>query len=181
MDVIQLDPIERVSFTVSAGAVGAAAVLAPAPFALGVAVGAALEAVNLRIQVRTARRMFAGELAGAGVWVGGFGLRFLLMAVGILGALSLGTDPAGLAVGVSLAIPAVVYWAWHNRPAVVPIDPAAALPVDDPSWDRWSVWRAREVAPPEDGADEDAEAHAAAASSVGASMASRPSNAKGSE
>ena len=178
MDVIQLDPIERVSFTVSAGAVGAAAVLAPAPFALGVAIGATLEAVNLRIQVRAARRMFAGELAGAGVWLGGFGLRFLMMAVGILGALSLGTDPAGLAVGVSLAIPAVVYWAWHNRPPVVPFEAAAALAVDDPSWDRWSVWRAGEVAAPEDAADEDAEAHAGAAASIGARMASSPSNAR---
>ena len=89
--MFQLDPIERVSFTVSAGAVGAAAVLAPGPFATGVAIGAALEAVNLRIQVRAARLMFAGELAGAGPWVAGFGLRFGLMAIGILGALSLGT------------------------------------------------------------------------------------------
>jgi len=137
---MHLDPIERVSLTISASAVGAAYALAPTPFAAGVAVGAALEAVNLRIQVRAARRMFAGEFGGAGPWVSGFGMRFGLMALGMIGALTLGTDPAGLVVGVSLAVPAVVVWAWRNRPAELHFEPEPALAPDDPSWDRWNVW-----------------------------------------
>ena len=155
--MFQVDPIERVSFTLSAGAVGAAYALAPVPFATGVAVGAALEAVNLRIQVRAARRMFRGAAegaAGAGPWMGGFGLRFGLMALGIIAAIQFGTDPAGLVVGVSLAIPAIVLWAWRNRPAVVDFEPAPALPPDDPSWDDWSVWRGDAIARRRDDCDE---------------------------
>ena len=147
---MQLDPIERVSFTLSAGAVGAAVALAPPPFAAGVAVGALLEAVNLRAQVRAARVFFSGERpekVGAGPWIGGFSMRFGLMAVGVVAALSLGIDPAGLLVGLSLAMPAVVVWAWRNRPEVLEHAPAPALAPDDPSWDRWSIWRAGEVEP----------------------------------
>lgn len=147
--MIQFDPIERVSFTISAGAVGAAYAFAPAPFAAGVAIGAALEAVNLRIQARAARLLFDGELVGGRPWVAGFGLRYALMAIGMLAALQLGTDPAGLVVGVSLAIPGVVLWAWMNRPAVVPAEQLEALEPDDPSWDRWSVWRAAELPEPQ--------------------------------
>jgi len=151
---LQLDPIERVSLTFCVGAVGAAYALAPTPFATGVAVGAALESVNLRTQVRAARLLFDGERAGGGRWAGAFGMRLGLMAIGILGVLKLGADPAGVVVGISLAIPAVVYWAWHNRPAVQHFEAEPALAPDDPSWDRWSVWRGGEVAGPDGDASE---------------------------
>jgi len=150
-DLLKLDPIERVSIALSAGSVGAAYVFASPHFATGVAVGAALETMNLRVQVRTARRFFAA--GGAGGWLGGFGLRFGLLVLAIIGALELGTDPLGLLVGVSLSMPAVVFWAWRNRPAVIVQAAAAPLAPDDPSWDRWSVWRAKELAPEDIDAD----------------------------
>ena len=43
-------------------------------------------------------------------------MRFGLTVFGIVAALQFGTDPVGLLVGLSLAMPAVVYWAWRNRP-----------------------------------------------------------------
>lgn len=149
-DLLKLDPIERVSLALSAGSVGAAYVFASPHFATGLAVGAALETMNLRVQVRTARRFFAGGWAGgAGGWLGGFGFRFGLLMIAIIAALEFGADPLGLLVGVSLSMPAVVFWAWRNRPAVMVQAAAPALAADDPSWDRWSVWRAKEI-PPED-------------------------------
>ena len=47
-------------------------------------------------------------------------------------------------------MPAVVVWAWRNRPPVVAHELAAPLEPDDPSWDNWSIWRATEVEPPTD-------------------------------
>jgi hypothetical protein len=146
--VLQLDPIERVSMTLSAGAVAASFALAPPQFATGLAVGVALEALNLRSQVRAARALCFGDSAGS--WAGGFGMRFGLTVFGIVAALQFGTDPVGLLVGLSLAMPAVVYWAWRNRPPVIDCAAEPALAADDPSWDRWSVWRAKELESPED-------------------------------
>ena len=158
--MFKLDPIERVSFALSAGAVGFAYLVASPSFATGVAVGASLEAVNLRVQVKAARVFFSGERPekmGAGPWVGAFAGRFGFMAIAVIAALQFGTDPAGLLVGFSLAMPAVVFWAWRNRPAIVDFDTEPALAPDDPSWDRWSIWTAKEVEPrgdDEEGDDE---------------------------
>ena len=156
--MFRLDPIERVSITLSAGAVGAAWLFASQAFATGVAVGAALEAINLRSQVKAARVFFSGERpekTGAGPWVGGFGMRFGFMAIAIMAALHYGTDPAGLLVGFSLAMPAVVFWAWRNRPEKIDFEAEPGLAPDDPSWDRWSIWAAKEVEPNEDDDDDD--------------------------
>ena len=60
-------------------------------------------------------------------------------------------------VGLLLALPGVFVWAWRNRPPLVAEPVRPALAPDDPSWDRWSVWRAREVMP-DDVAEEDQEA-----------------------
>ncbi|MCA9509466.1 MAG: hypothetical protein KC560_02095 [Myxococcales bacterium] len=147
------DDIEGMSLALSAGAVGAAYALAPAPFADGLAIGAAIEGLNLRAQVRAARHFFrasADAEQGAGPWIGGFGFRFGLTAAAVIAALHFGTDPAGLLLGLSLAMPAVVVWAWRNRPPVVAHELAAPLEPDDPSWDNWSIWRATEVEPPTD-------------------------------
>lgn len=156
-NMFKLDPIERVSFTLSAGAVGAAYLFASPTFANGMAVGAALEAFNLRMQVKAARVFFSGERPekmGAGPWVGGFASRFGFMGIALIGALYFGADPAGLLVGVSLAMPAVVVWAWRNRPAVIDVEAEPGLAPDDPSWDRWSLWAAKEVEPSDDDDDE---------------------------
>ena len=49
-------------------------------------------------------------------------------------------------------MPAVIIEAWRARPAVDPSAPALAP--DDPAWERWNPWLARER---RDIADEEAE------------------------
>ncbi|MEE3329302.1 MAG: ATP synthase subunit I [Myxococcota bacterium] len=154
---MKLDPVERVTLVVTLGSVGAVCAFAPPRFALGVAVGAAIEAVNLRVQVRAARRFFEDDGRSAANWMSGFGVRFGLMACAILLAIELGTDLLGLAAGLVLALPGVFIWAWRNRSPLVDEPVLPALAPDDPSWDRWSVWRAGEVMP-DDVAEEDQEA-----------------------
>jgi hypothetical protein len=146
---MRLEASERVNLTLSAGAVAASFVVAEANFAASLALGAALEAVNLRGLHASARALFSGGVGGSGPWVGAFGLRFVVLAVGIALALRAGADPLGLVIGLSLAIPATVTWALRNRPPVVPAERLAALPPDDPSWDRYSIWRCQEVEPEE--------------------------------
>jgi len=139
------------SLVVSASAVGAAYALGSTAFANALAIGAVIETINLRALVRAARTFFSGERpekVGAGPWVGGFGMRFVATAAAVIAALQLGTDPTGLLVGLSLAMPAVVVWAWRHRPPAVAHAASEALAPDDPSWDQWSIWRAGEVEPP---------------------------------
>jgi hypothetical protein len=150
---IQLDPVERMSFALSAGAVAISYALAPAPFTAGLAAGAALEAINLRGLVAYARRLFSSELAGAGPWIGAFSLRFGVLVVGIFVVLQAGASPVGLLVGLSLAMPAVVISAILNRPERVEHELLPAIPPDDESWDHYSVWRAGSAPPPSDGDD----------------------------
>ena len=155
--MLKLDPVERMSLAVTLSSLGAAYAFAPPRFAAGVAVGAAIETLNLRVQVRAARRFFEFEGGrSAASWMSGFGIRFGLMSCAILLAVESGIDPVGLLVGLLVALPGVFIWAWNNRPPLVSQPPQPALAPDDPSWDRWSVWRAREVTP-EDVLEEDAE------------------------
>ncbi len=141
---LEFQGVERLNLALSAGAVVTSYALVSPVFALSLAAGAALEALNFRHLLRSGRRLFA---AGAS-WNGGFAVRFALLALGIAGALYLGAHPVGLVSGLSLIVPAVVIAAWRNRP---PIDPAApALDPDDPSWERWDPWLARERAELED-------------------------------
>lgn len=155
--MVKLDPVERVTLAVTLGSVGAVCAFAPPRFALGVVVGAAIEALNLRVQVRAARRFFEDDGRSAANWMSGFGVRFGLMACAILLAIELGTDLLGLAAGLMLALPGVFIWAWRNRPPQSDESALSALAPEDPSWDRWSVWRASEVMP-EDVREEDQEA-----------------------
>jgi hypothetical protein len=105
-------------------------------------VGALLETVNFRGLRRQAQFLFWGQIKSGGMWTGVFGLRFGILIVGIVAALSLGADPAGLLVGLSLIMPAAVIEAWRTRP---PLDPTApALDADDPAWDDWNPWLAHE-------------------------------------
>jgi len=137
-----MDPIERMNLQLSAGAVAASLLLAPPAFSWGIAAGALMEAINFRGLRGYARRLFAGDLAGSQVWVGVYALRMLLIGIGIWGVLQLGADPLGLLLGLSLVVPAVLIHAWRTRPAVDPDAPALAA--DDPAWEAWDPWRARE-------------------------------------
>jgi hypothetical protein len=139
---VSIDPTQRWNLTFTAGAVAASLALATPAVAAGVAVGGAIEAMNFRALHRCAKRLFDGELAGAGGWSSAFGFRFLLLAVGIGAAIAVGAHPVGLLIGLSLIVPATLLEAWRTRPAVV--EGLPALAPDDPSWDRWDPWLARE-------------------------------------
>jgi hypothetical protein len=139
--MISIDPIERWNIAISAGAVATSLALATPAFATSLACA-------LR---RSAQFLFWGVMPGQRAWAAVFGLRFSLLAVGICAALYLGADAAGLLIGLSLVMPATLIEAWRSRP---PIDASARrLEDDDPSWDRWNPWLARESKP----SDEDEE------------------------
>jgi hypothetical protein len=139
---VSIDPMQRWNLTLTAGAAAASLALATPAFAAGVAIGGTIEAINFRALHRAAKRLFAGELAGAGGWSTTFGVRFLLLAVGIGAAIAVGAHPVGLLIGLSLIVPATLLEAWRTRPPVV--EGLPALAPDDPSWDRWNPWLARE-------------------------------------
>ena len=137
-----LDPIERTSLTLSAGAIAAASALATPHFAVSLATGAVLSAINFRALRASAVAAFFGELDGRMIWNGLFAIRFAFLAVAIGIATSAGVHPAGLCVGLSLVVPAAFVEAWRTRP---PIDPnAPALDAGDEAWDLWNPWLARE-------------------------------------
>lgn len=134
--------IERLNLTLSAGAVAGSLAFFSPWIAGSVAVGAALELLNFRTLHGAARRFFAGELAGSGLWLGVVALRLTALMAAIVLALVVGANPVALLVGLSMVCPAVVIDAWRNRPAVLEDDPNAppVLAPDDPAWDRFSVW-----------------------------------------
>jgi hypothetical protein len=111
-------------------------------FAAGLAVGAALEAVNFRSLFRACERIFLSGAPGAGPAVALFGLRFVLLGAVIFFALRAGIHPVGLVVGLSLIVPATILAAWQARPPI--LADAPALAPDDADWERWDAWRARE-------------------------------------
>ncbi len=137
-----LDPIQRTNLKLSAGAVAASLVLATPVFAFSLLLGALLEAFNFHSLRRSAQFLFWGQIAGSRSWIGVFALRFSLLALGIVAALHFGADPVGFFIGLSLIMPAAVIEAWRARPAID--ENAPALDPDDPSWDRWNPWLARE-------------------------------------
>lgn len=140
--------MERLNFGISAGAVAAGFVLASPAFATSLALGAAIEALNFRALRAGASQLFGGNLVAGKAWAMGFGIRFAFLAVAISLALGAGAHPVALVLGLSTTIPAVVIGAWLQRPAIDPDAPAIAA--DDPSWDVWNPWLARERDPSED-------------------------------
>ncbi len=138
----------RWNLAFSAGACAASWALVSPRFAGSLALGALLETVNFRSLWRTSERVLLGTGGGAGPAVGAFGLRFVLLAVVLWVALDAGAHPVGLVVGLSLMVPAVLLAAWQARPAPGPVGDVP--PPDDPSWDRWNPWLARERGPEED-------------------------------
>ncbi len=137
-----IQPIERLNFALSAGATAAAWWLVSPLFALSLGFGALLEAVNFRGLHQQAQLLFFGEIKSGGGWTGLYALRFGLLVIGIGGALALGAHPVGLVIGLSLIMPASIWAAWRSRPAIDPNAPA--LPLDDPAWESWNPWLARE-------------------------------------
>lgn len=140
-----IDPIERTNFALCAGAFAASWWLATPAFAWSLGFGALLEAVNFRGLRRSAHALLLGQIAGGRGWSAVFALRFGLLVLGIGAALAQGAHPVGLLVGLSLIMPAALFEAWRSRPAIDPSAPALAP--DDPSWELWDAWRAREREP----------------------------------
>ncbi len=139
---VTIHAIERLNITLSAGAVAASWLLATPAFAVSLAVGAALGAVNFRGLYRSSQRVFDGHLTDRRGRSAGWGLRMALLAVGIAVAIQVDAHPVGLVIGLSLIIPAAIIEAWRSRPAVDPDAPS--LPPDDEAWERWNPWLARE-------------------------------------
>jgi hypothetical protein len=145
---VTIEPIERTNLTLSAGAIAVSAAVATPAFAWSVAAGALLEALNLRGLVRTARTFFSGSGFGSGTWVLLYALRFGWLAIGIGAAFYFGAEPLGLLLGLSIIVPAATLEGWRRRG---PADPSAvALEPDDPEWERWNPWLARERAEEEE-------------------------------
>ena len=135
-----IDPTERLNLTMCAGALAASWVWASPSFAWSLAVGAVLETVNFRGLRRSSEAFFAGTLPGG--WSAGFAVRFMALTVGIGVAVWAGAHPVGLLLGLSMIVPASIIAAWRHRPPVLADLPA--VPPEDPSWDRWNPWLARE-------------------------------------
>ena len=121
----RLATVEQWNLGLSAGAVAASFAFATPFFAISLAAGAFLEAINLGAIHRAARKLFPGEMMSGG-WVGGPAIRFMLLGTAIYLTITSGAHPVAFVVGLSIAMPATVIDAWINRPPVV--DPAT-LPV----------------------------------------------------
>jgi hypothetical protein len=97
--------------------------------------------MNFRGLFGLARNAFAHEARAAS----GLALRLPLFGALVFVAIQVGVDAGGLLAGITTLVPAVVVAAWQSRPRDA-ADPAAlpALPADDPSWELYSPWLARE-------------------------------------
>jgi hypothetical protein len=139
---LNLQSIERMNIALGAGATAASWWLVSPHFALSLGFGTLLEAVNFRGLQQQSQLLFWGEIKSGGGWTGLYAMRFGLLVIGIGGGLMLGAHPVGLVLGLSLIMPAAIAWAWRNRPAIDPSAPALAP--DDPAWEQWNPWLARE-------------------------------------
>ena len=109
-------------------------------FALSLLLGAALQTLNFRGLFGLAKHAFAMEGRAAS----GFALRLPLFGALVFVAIQAGVDAAGLLCGITGLVPAVVAAAWQSRPRAIPVSALPALAADDPSWDEWNPWLARE-------------------------------------
>lgn len=145
------ESIERLNFAFSAGAVATSAVVASPLFTASLALGAVLELVNFRALRRASDLLFAGTLNGARPWSFLFALRFAFLALVMYVAIDAGAHPIGLLIGLSAIVPASLIVAWRTKPPLVESS-VPVPPPDDPSWDNWNAWLARERS---DGAEEE--------------------------
>ena len=139
---MNIEPVQRWNLALSAGAVATSLALATPGFALSLAFGAMLEAINFRAMHRAARFVVFEAVGGVRGWIFLFALRFTLFSTAIGVSIYVGANAVGLVIGLSLIVPAVLIEAWRTRPPVNPDAPA--LDADDPSWDLWNPWLARE-------------------------------------
>lgn len=146
-ETLQRSSVLRWNLAFSAGAAAAGWAAVSPRFGASLALGALLEAVNFRSLFRASEQALLSR-APAGAAVGAFGLRFVLLGAALWVALGAGAHPVGLVVGLSLIVPAVLFAAWRARPAPGPVLPVP--PPDDPSWDDWNPWLARERTPSEE-------------------------------
>lgn len=144
-----IGPVQRLNLALSAGATAASWALVSPRFAGSLALGALLEAVNFRSLRRACEIFVSGEPKGGGAVLAGFGARFTLLGVAMGVALYAGAHPVGLVVGLSMIVPAAIASAWTVRP--VDSESAPSLSPDDPAWDRWNPWLARENEDEEEG------------------------------
>lgn len=130
-------------FAFIAAAALAAFAFATPKFALSLLLGAALQSLNFRGLFGLAQAAFTQQARAAS----GFALRLPIFGVLVFVAIRAGVDAAGLLVGITTLVPAVVAAAWQARPRDV-ADPASlpALAPDDAAWDEYSPWLARERA-----------------------------------
>lgn len=138
------DPIERANLALSATAVLASFALAPPRFGASLAAGALLETVNFRGLRKAATRLFSGELSGGRSWMIQANLRLLFLGVAMYFVLDFGANPIGLVLGLSLIVPSTLWVAWRTEPTPLPPEAFDVPPPDDPSWDEWNPWLARE-------------------------------------
>ena len=119
----------------------AALALATPKFALSLLLGAALQTLSLHGLFGFARAAFTQQARAAS----GFAVRLPLFGALLFVAIKAGVDAAGLLVGITTLVPAVVIAAWQSRPRdIADSTTLPALPLDDPSWDQYSLWLARE-------------------------------------
>ncbi|HBZ68740.1 MAG TPA: hypothetical protein DEP35_02910 [Deltaproteobacteria bacterium] len=144
---MQLDSIERLNLAIAAGAVAVGYAAAGPAFATSLALGAGIEGVNFRVLRSGSQRLFAGDLGVGHAWVAGFALRFVVLAGAIALSLRAGAQPVGLVLGLSTIVPAAILGAWRARPPIG--TPPPGPPPDDPSWEAWNPWLARERDPAE--------------------------------
>jgi hypothetical protein len=131
-----LDPIERTSLALSAGATRGGRRARDAAVSRSVSRPArqSRRSTSARCAPRR-RRCSAASSTNRLIWNALFAVRFTFLAIGIGVAIFAGVDPTGLAIGLSAVFPAALIEAWRTRPAIDPSAPA--LDPDDEAWDRW--------------------------------------------
>ena len=144
---MQLNSIERLNLAIAASAVVVGLATAGTSFATSLALGAGIEGANFHALRRGSQRLFAGDLTVGHAWVAGFAVRFVVLAGAIALSLRAGAHPVGLVLGLSTIVPAVIVEAWRARPPIGSPEPGP--PPEDPSWEEWNPWLARERDPAE--------------------------------
>jgi hypothetical protein len=138
-----------------AAVAGAASLALASPrFAASMGIGALLQLTNFRALWSSCEKILLVGGNGAGLAIATFSVRFVLLGLAVGIALWAGVDANGLVLGLSMIIPAAVVAAWRARPPILANAPALAD--DDPSWDLWSPWTAREREPADDTEEEGA-------------------------
>lgn len=126
---------------ISAAAALLAFALATPTFALSLLLGSALQTLNFRGLFGLAQSALAQQARAAS----GFALRLPLFGALVFVAIRAGIDAAGLLAGITTLVPAVLIAAWQARPRdFADVGALPALAPEDPSWDQYSLWLARE-------------------------------------